>query len=128
MATSQQLTADLCSVCGEGFQPHTLALCSQCGKAYHLNQRQDLEGKDCGDVWISDEHMALEFACNSCLLAEDGALDDVLDLGEAANLAQVSEAELVKAVEAGAIKHRRTTGGVLLFRRADVIAFLAGAR
>jgi hypothetical protein len=119
-----QLDVELCTVCGEGFQPHTIALCSQCGKPYHLNQRQDLEGKDCGDVWISEEHMALEFACSTCLHPTEG-LEDVLDLDEAASVAQMTTAVLASAAAEGTIRHRKTSGGILLFRRADVISFAA---
>ncbi len=126
MPATPYADATSCNVCGEAFQAHTIALCSQCGKAYHLNQRQDLAGKDCGDVWISDEHMALEFACNLCLKPPE-ALDEVLDLEEAAQLANVAGEQLARAAERGGIKHRKTGAGVLLFQRSDVIAFAASA-
>ena len=127
MPATPHLDAELCSVCGESFQPHTVALCSQCGSAYHLNQRQDLEGKDCGDVWISEEHMALEFACNSCLAPAE-ALNEVLDLDEAAVLAGVPSSSLATAAEQGTLRCRRTGGGILLFQRGDVINFAAARR
>lgn len=43
------------------------AVCNQCERPFHLRLRQDAEGKDCGEVWISEQHLAMEFACLSCL-------------------------------------------------------------
>lgn len=104
-----------------------VAHCGACGRLYHLNSRADLPGDDCGQVWINEEHLGLEFACNTCLNPpedpEPDALDDVLDLGEAALVSGLSEAELSRYAELGHVKHRKTSSGVLLFVRADVVAF-----
>ncbi len=120
-----------CSVCHEALEAHTEAFCNACGLAYHLNQRLDLPGKDCGQVWVNEEFLALEFACNTCLNPEPadvGSLDDVLDLGEAAEAAGLPEAALASAAEAGQVPHRRTAGGVYLFKRGDLAPFLRGRR
>jgi hypothetical protein len=87
-----------------------------------------MPGDDCGQVWINEDHLGLEFACNSCLNPEDGgatagALDDILDLGEAAAVAGLTEPVLERAAQLGHIKHRQTASGVLLFERRDVLAF-----
>jgi hypothetical protein len=113
-----------CSVCGEEVEAHTEAYCDSCGLVYHLNQRTDLPGKDCGQVWINEDHLALEFACNTCLNppAAEAALDDVLDAPEAAAVAGLTEQGLVAAAEAGEVAHRRTASGVYLFARRDVVA------
>ena len=121
----------ICIVCNDYLETHTEAHCSACGQPFHLNQRIDLAGKDCGQVWISDEHLALEFGCNSCLAgppAEEVSLDDILDLGEAATAAGVSTEMLDAAAAAGQIRHRKTGGGVLLFERRDVLAWAQGPR
>jgi hypothetical protein len=117
-----------CSVCGEQLSPEEEAFCGECGKPYHLNQRQDRPGKDCGQVWINEEHMALEFACNSCLfpVPEGDSLEDVLDAAEAAAVAGVGAEAVIAAAESGSLRHRRTAGGMYLFQRGDVLAF--GAR
>jgi hypothetical protein len=47
------------------------ATCNWCNGLYHLNQRNDVEAKDCGQVWIDEQYMALQFACEACL-AGDG--------------------------------------------------------
>jgi hypothetical protein len=47
------------------------AECNWCDGRYHLNQRNDVEAKDCGQVWIDEQFLALQFACHNCL-AEDG--------------------------------------------------------
>lgn len=118
---------DVCSVCGDRLEAHTEAFCNVCGERYHLNQRLDLPGKDCGEVWISEEHLALEYACRTCLEGggptDEGALDDILDLAEAAQIAGVSDAQLQAAAEAGDIAHRKTGGGVFLFERRVIIQF-----
>jgi hypothetical protein len=61
---------ETCSVCGEPTGEHSYASCSRCARPYHLALRQDIPAKDCGQVWISEESLALDFACNTCLVAE----------------------------------------------------------
>jgi hypothetical protein len=120
-----------CSVCDEALEVHTEAFCNQCGLPYHLNQRTDLPGRDCGEVWISEEHLALEFACNTCLhpvVEVLTSLADILDVAEAALAAGVSEAALTSAAESGEVRHRRTASGTYLFERRDVAIFLQGRR
>ena len=122
-----------CSVCGKPIAAYMLAWCDACGKPYHLNQRSDLPGEDCGQVWINEEHLGLQFACNTCLQAEadeevGGGLDDILDAAEAAEFARVTEDEMVAAAGAGGIRHRRTSSGTYLFERADLIEFRQGRR
>lgn len=60
----------LCAVCGEPAAEDASVLCNNCNQRFHLNQRNDREGKDCGEVWISEQYLALEFACRSCLNGE----------------------------------------------------------
>jgi len=43
------------------------ATCNWCNGVYHLNQRNDIEARDCGQVWIDEQYMALQFACDTCL-------------------------------------------------------------
>lgn len=114
-----------CSVCGDPLSSHTEAYCGGCGAPYHLNQRTDLEGKDCGQVWINEEHLGLEFGCNTCLTPAPPppGLDDILDLDEAAAAAGVASAALLAAAEAGQIRHRKTGGGMHLFQRSDLDVF-----
>lgn len=126
------MTSDvqICGVCGGQIAPHMEAFCNNCARPYHLNQRVDLPGEDCGQVWINEEHLALEFACNECLNPAPAAanLDDVLDVAEAAAFANMSEDAIAAAAEGGAIRHRRTSGGVYLFQRGDLVAYLEGRR
>jgi len=117
-----------CSVCGGEIAPHMEAFCNNCAKPYHLNQRADMPGDDCGQVWISEEHLSLEFACNVCLNPAPASLDDVLDMAEAALLVSLSEDAIAAAAEGGMIRHRRTSSGVYLFQRVDLLAYLEGRR
>ncbi len=114
-----------CSVCGEFIAVHMHALCNACGLPYHLNQRNDIPGDDCGQVWINEEFLSLEFACNTCLAppVETGSLDDILEAGEAAEAFALPQSTLVSAAEAGALRHRKTASGVYLFQRGDVADF-----
>lgn len=57
----------LCVVCGEAVDETNSSICNGCGGRYHLNQRNDRPGKDCGDVWINEQYLALEFGCANCL-------------------------------------------------------------
>lgn len=56
-----------CVVCGDAVEPSTSSECNGCNGRYHLNQRNDIEGKDCGRVWIDEQFLALQFACDNCL-------------------------------------------------------------
>ncbi len=116
----------LCSVCGEEMAAHNEATCDNCGRAYHLNQRMDLPGKDCGQVWINEDHLALEFACHTCLnpIPPAANLDDILDGSEASEWTGMTEEALVAAAEGGQVRHRRTGGGVYLFERRDLDLFI----
>lgn len=93
-----------------------------CSRPYHLRLQQDMEGEDCGDVWISEESMSLEFRCRTCMEPEpEGSLEDVLDLEEAAVAARMSPSQMLELAAQGQVKHRKTAGGVFLFKRADIL-------
>ena len=64
--------AAICRVCGEPTDATSEAECLRCLQPFHLALRQDVPAKDCGEVWLSDELMALEFACAICLAEERG--------------------------------------------------------
>jgi hypothetical protein len=59
-----------CAVCGEAVEARASADCNWCNRRFHLNQRNDVEAKDCGQVWIDEQYMALQFACNTCIAAQ----------------------------------------------------------
>ena len=122
-AMPQTADSPPCRVCGLTVARHMEASCSTCGALYHLNQRVDLPGDDCGLVWINEDHLGLEFACNICLNPAPVDLDDVLDAAEAAATAGITQEDVERAASLGKLRHRRTAGGVLLFRRGDVIEF-----
>ena len=69
MATDQTEALN-CAVCGEPMTFVQSAECNWCDQRYHLNQRNDVEAKDCGQVWIDEQFLALQFACNNCLAAD----------------------------------------------------------
>jgi hypothetical protein len=118
-----------CYVCALVVEGHMEAYCNTCGNLYHLNSRADLPGDDCGQVWINEEHLSLQFACNTCLFPPAPVnVDDVLDLVEAAQAAGVAAAALEAASAQGVLKHRKTAGGVLLFRLGDVLEFVQTRR
>jgi len=55
-----------CHVCG---QPLTSDIenCNNCDRPFHLRKREDSSAPDCGEVWINEQYLALEFACDLCL-------------------------------------------------------------
>ena len=61
-----------CSVCGEPARPEARSDCYRCGEYFHLRLTTTATGPDCGDVWIDDEVMALQFACRNCLNQQAG--------------------------------------------------------
>jgi len=66
------------------------AVCQGCNRRYHLVLRQDEEGKDCGDVWVNEAFMSLQFACFNCLRAANA--DSALPAGRAARASESSSA------------------------------------
>jgi hypothetical protein len=60
-----------CIVCDEQAEAQMTAECNWCNGRYHLNQRNDIEAKDCGQVWVDEQYLALQFACNTCLAGTD---------------------------------------------------------
>lgn len=58
-----------CPVCRETLDGPNVATCHVCGRDFHLQVRTNVEGKDCGSVWINEEWLYLEFACQGCLEA-----------------------------------------------------------
>ncbi len=61
-----------CVVCGEPAAPDARSDCYRCGEYFHLRLTTTATGPDCGDVWIDDEVMALQFACRICLAEQAG--------------------------------------------------------
>jgi hypothetical protein len=57
----------VCVVCAESVRASMSSECNWCNGRYHLNQRNDVVAKDCGRVWIDEQYMALQFACDNCL-------------------------------------------------------------
>ena len=56
-----------CAVCGGAAEEPTSVVCGECDRPFHLNPRSDVEGADCGEVWIDEQFLALRFACFTCL-------------------------------------------------------------
>jgi len=58
--------AAACRVCN---QPLTdeIETCNNCDHPFHLRKREDSTAPDCGEVWINEQFLALEFACDICL-------------------------------------------------------------
>ncbi len=67
MTASAEVT---CAVCGEPAEESTSVVCGECDRPFHLNPRNDVEGKDCGEVWIDEQFLSLRFACFTCLPGE----------------------------------------------------------
>ncbi|MBI2723688.1 MAG: hypothetical protein HYX50_01365 [Chloroflexi bacterium] len=61
----------VCVVCRDPVSAELSAECNWCDQRFHLNPRNDIEAKDCGEVWIDEQYLALQFACQNCL-ADDG--------------------------------------------------------
>ena len=69
--------ASVCRVCGEGVDESSSAACNSCEERFHLRLRNDSDGKDCGEVWINEQYLSLEFACFACLGREEAPPGEV---------------------------------------------------
>lgn len=78
MGTESSDQAFTCVVCAEPVTFAMSAECNWCDARYHLNQRNDVDAKDCGAVWIDEQFLALQFACNNCLAANRLAPPDAM--------------------------------------------------
>lgn len=67
MATDPAQELYTCVVCGDSGPAALTAECNWCDGRYHLNPRNDVEGRDCGEVWVDEQYLALQFACRNCL-------------------------------------------------------------
>ena len=56
----------LCHVCGKPLLGD-LTHCNNCDRPFHLRQREASADPDCGEVWINEQYLALEYACDTCL-------------------------------------------------------------
>jgi hypothetical protein len=79
---------ETCVVCGEAVDETNSAVCHGCNRRYHLVLRQGERGKDCGNVWINELFMSLQFACFNCL--RDAGVDSAPPSAEAAALEPAS--------------------------------------
>lgn len=90
--TVTEATTVVCIVCGEDAATAMTAECNWCDHRYHLNQRNDVEAKDCGQVWIDEQFLALQFACFNCLAKDDDVSSGDAKLPAAAKAATPASA------------------------------------
>lgn len=76
MAAERDAARYVCVVCAGDVEAHLSAECNWCDGRYHLNPRNDVEGKDCGRVWIDEQYLALQYACDNCLATADAVKGD----------------------------------------------------
>ncbi len=70
-----------CRACGEPLGDTDFATCNNCHERYHLRLRNDSDGKDCGEVWINEQYLSLEFACFPCLGLGPGSAEPAVGSG-----------------------------------------------
>jgi hypothetical protein len=73
MSLEAEALTHTCAVCGQQAEAAMTAECNWCNCRYHLNQRNDVDAKDCGQVWVDEQYLALQFACNACLAGTERA-------------------------------------------------------
>ena len=72
-----------CTVCAAPVESGASAFCSECAEPFHLvltneaatgdGSSGDVAGKNCGEVWLNEDFLALEFGCARCLAVARGA-------------------------------------------------------
>ena len=85
---SQPAGLHRCAVCGREEETPLLQRCFECGADFHLNPRNDVDGIDCGDVWIGDM-LGGRFYCQRCI--------DRMDASERRARGDLAHAELMAA-------------------------------
>lgn len=61
------ITGTPCAVCGDPVSEDASRICNNCERPFHLRLVEGDDAKDCGEVWINERYLSLEFACNTCL-------------------------------------------------------------
>lgn len=59
--------AATCAVCSGPVDDGNSRICHNCERPFHLRLVESAHGEDCGEVWINEQYLSLEFACNKCL-------------------------------------------------------------
>jgi hypothetical protein len=72
--TGAESPSESCRVCGDPADDTNSVMCGYCGRRFHLRLRQNDPGVDCGEVWVNDESLTLDFACFPCL--RGGSMSD----------------------------------------------------
>lgn len=85
-----------CHLCDQPMGEHETADCYVCGKLFHLQMIETADGPDCGDVWIDDEVLALQFACRDCIAAHAGGTSETPE----AQAVRTAEQQLAAALQA----------------------------
>lgn len=85
-----------CHLCDQPMGEHETADCYLCGKLFHLQMIETADGPDCGDVWIDDEVLALQFACQNCIEAHAGGAP----ASPEARAVQTAEQQIAAALQA----------------------------
>ena len=110
-----QLAGDAaaCAVCDAPLRSDAQADCYSCGRFFHLGLTADSDVADCGQVWIDDEVLALQFACNRCIDAQTGASaqdEQVGKVGEEASGAPARVQRAEPGISARDLARRRRGG------------------
>jgi predicted amidophosphoribosyltransferase len=63
---AEAIPATACHVCSQ-LLTIEVETCNNCERPFHLRKREGTTAPDCGEVWINEQYLALEFACNVCL-------------------------------------------------------------
>ncbi len=101
-----------CTVCGEAVESGASALCNECGRPYHLVLTNDAAGKNCGEVWLNEDFMALEFGCGRCLALARGE-SETTPVREPAPTRAVSAA----SAAVGRVRHQGRSAREIVRRR-----------
>ena len=56
----------LCTVCGEPLPERHHASCDRCNRLFHLRMTETEQARDCGRVFVDDEHCTLALLCDPC--------------------------------------------------------------
>ncbi len=61
------MNSEMCCVCALPLDDVNRGVCNGCGLPFHLRVQGDLQGPECGQVWVHPQYLALEYGCLICL-------------------------------------------------------------
>ena len=68
--STKEMAGTPCSVCGDTLPEVHHTLCETCGSAFHFRMMENVQAKDCGQVYMDEQACTTLFICNPCYMTQ----------------------------------------------------------